>query len=276
MSLMLRLLAITLLLSSLAEANASNKKVESFLKNIFSRNPNISSIEVKVTNSAPLKQYKGWSVYFVELDALLKKEEREVKQKMIWFSNGSTITKELFDINSGKDIKDFVSLSFKDEYYSKENLIYGNANAKHKVVIFSDPLCPFCRNFVPGAIEYMKKEPRKFAVYYYHFPLPSLHPAAVELVKAAVALELKGRKNVVLDLYKVKVNPREKSKEKILEAFNKTMNSNIKKSDLLSKAVKEHIKHDLEVADSVMINGTPTIFFDGRVDKTKKKYKEAK
>jgi len=276
MSLMLRLLAITLLLSSLAEANASDKKVESFLKNVFTRNPNISSIKVKVTNSAPLKQYKGWSVYFVELDAMLKKEEREVKQKMIWFSNGSTITKELFDINSGKDIRDFVSLAFKDEYYSKENLIYGNANAKHKVVIFSDPLCPFCRNFVPGAIEYMKKAPRKFAVYYYHFPLPALHPAAVELVKAAVALELKGRKNVVLDLYKVKVDPREKSKEKILEAFNKAMNSNIKESDLLSKAVKEHIKHDLEVADSVMINGTPTIFFDGIVDKTKKKYKEAK
>jgi len=62
----------------------------------------------------------------------------------------------------------------------------------------------------------MKKEPNKFAIYYYHFPLESLHPAAVELVKAAIALELKGAKDVVLNLYKVNVNPKERSNEKIL------------------------------------------------------------
>jgi protein-disulfide isomerase len=167
-------------------------------------------------------------------------------------------------------------LPFKDEYYSKENLIYGNADAKYKVVIFSDPLCPFCRSFVPEAINYMKKEPNKFAVYYYHFPLPSLHPAAVELVKAAVALELQGGKDVVLNLYKVKVDPKEKSVEKILAEFNKVMNSDIKSFYLSSKEVSEQLKHDSEVADALMVNGTPTMFFDGKVDKTKQKYKEAK
>jgi hypothetical protein len=113
-------------------------------------------------------------------------------------------------------------------------------------------------------------------VYYYHFPLETLHPAAVELVKAAIALELKGRKNVVLDLYKVKVDPKERSHEKILAEFNKTMKSNIKPFELLSKEVTAHFKSDLEIAEKMMVNGTPMVFFDGKLDKTKMKYKEAK
>lgn len=276
MSLMLKLLAITLTLSSLLRADASSAAVEKFLKDTFSVNPNIQSINVKVTNVTEVKGYKDWNAYYVELDAMLKKEKRQVVQKMVWFSDGKVVTKELFDLDSGKNMSDLVSLPFKNEYYKKENLIYGNPNAKHKVVIFSDPLCPFCRTFVPEAVEYMKKEPNKFAVYYYHFPLDSLHPAAVELVKAAIALELKGRKDVVLDLYKVNVDPKEKNNEVILKEFNKVMRSDIKMFELMSKEVVEHFKNDLEVADALMVNGTPTMFFDGNMDKTKSKYKEAK
>ncbi len=276
MSLMLILLAITLTLSSLLRADASGAAVEKFLKDTFSANPNIQSINVKVTSVTEVKGYKDWNAYYVELDAMLKKEKRQVVQKMVWFSDGKVVTKELFDLDSGKNMSDLVSLPFKNEYYKKENLIYGNPNAKHKVAIFSDPLCPFCRTFVPEAIEYMKKEPNKFAIYYYHFPLDSLHPAAVELVKAAIALELKGRKDVVLDLYKVNVDPKEKNNEVILKEFNKVMNSNIKMFELMSKEVLEHFKNDLEVADALMVNGTPTMFFDGNMDKTKSKYKEAK
>ncbi|MCF6310513.1 MAG: thioredoxin domain-containing protein [Sulfurimonas sp.] len=273
---MLKLLAITLLLSSSAEASNVDKKIESFLKKTYSKNGNIESINVKVADGIPIKGQRNWLAYVVGLDAILKKDKRKVVQKMVWFSDGNLITKEIFDLNSGININDIVTFDFKDEYYKKENLIYGNENAKHKVVIFSDPLCPFCRAFVPKAINEMRKEPNKFAIYYYHLPLSSLHPAAVELVKAAIALELKGKKDVVLNLYKVKVNPNEKSVEKILEAFNKVMNSKIRMYDLLTKEVTKQIKHDLQVADALMVQGTPTMFFDGKRDKTKNKYKEAK
>jgi len=273
---MLKLLATTLLLSSLAQAGTSSKLVESFLTKTFGKNPNLSSLDVKVTNTIAIKGHRGWSAYFVEFNAVLKKDKRNVTQKMVWFSDGKVVAKELYDVKNGTDIKDLVSLPFKDEYYTKANLIYGNANAKHKVVIFSDPLCPFCRKFVPEAINYMKKDPNKFAIYYFHFPLPSLHPAAVELVKAATALEFKGRKDVVLDLYKVKVNSRETSQLKILSAFNKSMKSNITLSEMNDLKVLKHLKNDLDIADDVMVGGTPTMFFDGKLDKQKNKYKMAK
>ncbi|MDT8338196.1 MAG: thioredoxin domain-containing protein [Sulfurimonas sp.] len=273
---MLKLLATILITSSFAYAEDLNQKIETFIENSFDNNPNIKSMNVRILSKNRVQEHKNWSAYVVELDAILKKDGRQVVQKMLWFSDGEVITKELFDIQSAKAMNDFVSIPFKDEYYKRENLISGNTNAKYRVAIFSDPLCPFCKSYVPEAINHMKKEPNKYAVYYYHFPLETLHPAAVELVKAAIALELKGRKNVVLDLYKVKVDPKERSHDKILAEFNKTMNSNIKPFELLSKEVTAHFKSDLQIADMMMVNGTPMVFFDGKLDKTKMKYKEAK
>ncbi len=276
MSLMLKLLATILILSSFLRADASSEQVEGFLKKMFAGNQSIKSLKLKVTNVTDVKGHDDWKAYYVEFDAILKKDGRQVVQKMVWFSNGEVIAKEIFDLEQAKDMNEMVSLPMKPEHYKKENLIYGNENAKYKIAIFSDPLCPFCKTFVPEALEYMKKEPNKFAIYYYHFPLESLHPAAVELVKAAIALELKGAKDVVLNLYKVNVNPKERSNEKILEEFNKVMHSNIQPFELLSKEVSEHLQSDLKIADSLMVNGTPTLFFDGVIDRTKMKYKEAK
>ena len=277
MSLMLKLLATTLLLSSLAYAQSAGDKVSSFLEDQFGVNPRLKSVDVKVDSVVPVKEVKGWSAYIVDVTAVVKtKPERTINQKMIWFSDGNVITKNLIDLDSGLNLKELVKPKFKDIYYRPENLIYGNKDAKHKIVIFSDPLCPFCKGFVPGALQKLKKEPNKFAVYYYHFPLVRLHPASATLVKAAVAAELQGVKNVILRLYTVKVNPREKDVNKILAAFNKVEGTNITVADINSKAVKKQTKNDVDVANDLMVAGTPTVYLDGKIDNTKKKYLKVK
>ena len=279
MSLMSKLLATTLLLSSFvyANTNVDSKKIEGFLSEQFLENQNIKTIDVKVENRVPIKELKGWDGYIVNVEATLKKHPKNIiKQKMIWFSNGKMITKDLTDLNSGENLTDLIKPNFKSEYYKKENLIFGNVNAKHKIAIFSDPLCPFCRSFVPGALADMKKQPKKFAVYYYHFPLPRLHPASVEIVKAAVAAEQKGYKDVIEKLYHIKINPQEKNIDKILVAFNKAVGSDIKPEDLKKPAVLKEIKFDFDVANDVMVGGTPTVYLDGKIDKAKNTYKKLK
>nr|WP_321268536.1 thioredoxin domain-containing protein [uncultured Sulfurimonas sp.] len=275
---MLKLLATTLLLSSLLEASTSDAQMEDFLKKSFSANPNIVKLNVNIEQKIPLQDVKGWNAFIVEVAASVKAKEgtRDIKQKMIWFSNGDTISPDLINIKTGVSLKESVSPSFELKHYKKENLIYGNADAKHKIAIFSDPLCPFCRTYVPEVINKMKKDPKKFAIYYYHFPLPALHPAAVELVKAAVAAELQGVKDVVLKLYTVEIDSNEKDINKILAVFNKTMKTDIKPSDLKSKEVMNHINSDLDIADTLMVGGTPTVFFDDKLDKTKRKFEKAK
>ena len=277
MSLMLKLSATALLLSSALVANP-NEKIKDFLEESFSNNPSIKSLTVDVVERIPVKTMKNWDAVIVVVNATVKGKDkpRKVKQKMIWFTDGTVITKELTDMATSTSLRDYVTPSFKPSQYKKENLIYGDADAEHKVAIFSDPLCPFCRTFVPSAIKYMKKQPNKFAIYYYHFPLPTIHPAAIALSKAAIAAELKGRRNTVLDMYTINVNPRERDVKKILAAFNKTMHTDIKPSDLKSKEVIEHFKSDLKITEDLMVQGTPTIFFDGKIDKTKQKFKKVK
>jgi len=276
MLLMLRLLATTLLLSSFAYADASDQ-VEDFLTEQFSKNPNLRSVEVHIDEIRKLQEPKNWSAYIVTVNAVIKKEKNgKVKQKMVWFSDGNIITQNLTNMQSGQTLTDMIKPNFKDAYYKETNLIYGNANARHKVAIFSDPLCPYCKKFVPKAIKEMQKDPQKYAIYYYHLPLTRIHPASSTLIKVITAAELQGVKDVLLKAYAVELNPREKSEIKILAAFNKAVGTKITLTDIKSPAVLKQIKFDATVANDMMVAGTPTLYVDGKIDRTKNKYKKVK
>lgn len=273
---MSKLSAITILGTSLFAA--SNAEVEVFLKKQIGANPAVQNLEVKVSDSKPLDAPKGWNALIINLKADLKQgtSTRPISQNMVYFNNGDYITTDLTNIKTGAQLKNEVGPSFKSEFYSDANLLYGKKTAKHKVAIFSDPLCPFCRRYVPEAINYMKQYPDTFAVYYYHLPLESLHPAAVTLTKAAVAAELQGRKDVVLDMYGVELDAKLKDEQKILDAFNKKLGTTITIKDIQSPEVKKHAEFDMNVVQSMMVNGTPTVFFDGKKDGSKNQYKMVK
>ncbi len=277
MSLMSKL-STTILLSSLSLFGASNSEVVNFLTKQIGANKNVSNLQISVSNRAPVKELKGWDSVIVSLKANVKQgaQSRDIEQQMIYFVKGDFITKEFNSIKTGAALSASVAPGFEKSYYTKANLIYGNVNAKHKVAIFSDPLCPFCRRFVPEAISYMKKYPNDFAIYYYHFPLPALHPASVTLTKAAIATEHKGIKAKILDLYNVNINARETDEQKILDAYNKATGTNITVLDIHAPAVEKQFKFDKSIASKVMVQGTPTIFFDGVKDASKNKYKEVK
>jgi protein-disulfide isomerase len=268
---------ITLLLNSVIYAG-DNKLVEEFLTKSFKNNPSILKLKVKVNDRVAVPSMKGWDAVIVDVEAKVKAKpkNRDVKQKMIWFTSGDIITKDLIDMDTGESLKDTVSPTFNSDQYLKNHLIYGDVDAKHKVAFFSDPLCPFCRTYVPEAIKEMKKQPKKFAIYYYHLPLVSIHPASVALVKAAIVAELRGEKDVVLNMYNIKLDPREKDVKKILAAFNKTMKTDIKPNDLKSLEVMKHYEKDQKISRDLMVQGTPTGFFDDKIDRTKRKYKKAK
>jgi len=280
---MLKLSLATIIISSTLFASSADKDLEEFLTAKFKNNSRIIDLKVNVVDKnlvneiVPKEKKNSWYAYVVKVKAKVRDhgKKRNMTQKMIWFSNGTLITADLIDMDTGDSLKDNYP-SFEDSYYKKENLIYGHKDAKHKVAIFSDPLCPFCKRFVPKAIKDMKKYPDKFAIYYYHFPLPALHPASVTLTKAAIVAQDMGKKDVILNLYKVKIKPSERDKKKILKAFNKTMNTNITLKDIKSLKVKQQYKFDQEVAENAMVGGTPTLFFDGKLDKSKKKYKNVK
>lgn len=276
MSLMSKLSA-AILASSLSLFGATDAEVTSFLTKQIGANKNVSNLNITVSSRAAVKDLKGWDSVIVSLKAHVKQgnQSRDIEQQMIYFVHGDFITKELNNVKTGRPLSSTVSPKFEAAFYTKENLVFGNANAKHKVAIFSDPLCPFCRKFVPESINYMKKYPNDFAVYYYHFPLPALHPAAIALTKAAIAAEHKGL-NKVLEMYTVEVDAREADEKKIVAAFNKAVGTSLTVADIHTPAVEKQFRHDKSVASKVMVQGTPTMFFDGEKDAAKNKFRAVK
>lgn len=276
MSLMPKLSTILLLSASLF--GATDAEVVSFLKKGIGGNPNVSNLQIEINGKKNLASMSGWQAYFVSIEADVKQgaETRRINQNGTYFVSGNVIAPELVNLKTGERYNDTVAPDFNDAFYTKANRISGEANATHKVAIFSDPLCPFCRRYVPEAITYMAKYPKTFAVYYYHLPLAGLHPAAVTLTKAAIAAEQNGTENAVLRLYKVDINANEKDEQKILNAFNKTFGTKIDLADIRSSAVVKQFEFDQKVAQSMMVAGTPTVFFNGQKDPSKNKYKDVK
>ena len=66
-----------------------------------------------------------------------------------------------------------------------------------------------------------------------------------------------------------------KNLRKILEVFNRKMGTDIKAADLSSKEVLQHYQNDLRIAEEVMVSGTPTMFFNDKLDRTKRLYQKA-
>lgn len=276
MSLMQKLLVTIIALNSLISADEA--LVKSFLQKGIGANPNILSLDISVVDKIALEHPEDWVAYIIQLKGTAKMggKTKPISQRSIYYVGDGIITSELYDLKTGQKLSSSISPQFKDKYYDREHKLFGDKDAAHKVVIFSDPLCPFCRSFVPKALTHMKKYPRTFEVYYYHFPLSSLHPAAVPLVKAALSAELKGEKDVISNMYKVKVDGRERNVQKILDTFNKVQGTKITMADIADPTVLKQYKHGMQVAEEHLVNGTPTVFFDGEKDSSKMKYAKAK
>jgi len=276
MLLMPKLSATLLLCASLF--GATDAEVITFLKKGIGSNPNISNLDVDISGKQNVSGMSGWQAYFVTIEADVKQgaENRHINQNGTYFVNGDTLAPELVNLKTGERYNDTIAPQFSSTYYTKSNLVSGEANAAHKVAIFSDPLCPFCRRFVPEALSYMAKYPKSFAVYYYHFPLSQLHPSAVALTKAAIFAEQSGIDNVTLKMYQVDIDPNEKDEQKIVDAFNKTFKTKMSVTDLRRPSVIKQFEFDQKAVRTMTVNGTPTVFFDGVKDTKKTKYKDVK
>ncbi len=267
-----KFLSISILLSASLYANNSDDNIIEFEQKRVAQNPNIEVKDIKINTKKELP-IKGWNGYILDVEA--KVQGKELKVKDILFSDGKYIALDLIDSETGKSLKDIVTPNLTAKYYDKSKLIAGNHNAKDKIVIFSDPLCPFCQDYVPEVIKHVNKNSDTIALYYYHFPL-SIHPAATPLSKLAEIAKHKGIKDVELKVYQTNwetyFDSKSSDEKKILEAFNKELKTSIKLEEISTNEINSSIEKDLSMGDEIMVAGTPTIFINDVKDSTKLKY----
>ncbi len=255
-------------------AKAVDNDIIAFEKKRFQNNKQIELKNVELYFKQELEQ-KDWYAYILNVDAHY--QGKPVKFKDIVFSNGLVVAPELIDLKSGNSLKESVVPTLGAKYYDKSNLILGNANAKDKIVVFSDPLCPFCMDYIPDVINHVKKS-ANVALYYYHFPLLRLHPASKALTKLMDVAREQGVKDIILKTYQADwdkyFTEQETDELKILNAFNQEFGLTLTLEQIQDKRIEDKIYNDISLGEDAMVQGTPTIFVNGKYDKLKTKFLE--
>jgi len=271
-SLTLKLLTIVLSVNTLF-AGATEDKILKFLSKSVQPTKSYKIKDIRLAGSQDVKNIPGWKIYFVKIDLDLVGKNKSITISDKIFTNGKIVSRDLLDIDSVKSIKNDFVPDFDTKYYSKSNIIAGNSDARNKLVIFSDPLCPFCMSFMPDIINFVNKYPKQFVLYYYHFPL-NIHPQSPTLIKASLAAKKKGLKNVDIKVYEEAFDFENGEDEKaVLKAFNKLMETKITIKEINAKDIAKHMKDDMKIVNTLGLNGTPRLFTNGKIDSHRILYK---
>ena len=274
MSLMSKLLMSTVVATVALSANAQpdSKQLIKYIKNAIVKNPQVKVNGVTIIESKTDKDLPGWNILLTTMD--LDYQGKEIHAPETMFVKDGIITGHLVNLKTGSDYRDTIKPSVPDSYYNEKHLLFGNKDAKHKILIFSDPQCPFCQKTVPGILKAAKDNPTELAVYYYHLPLVRIHPVSEILTRVMHIAQEEGKKDVVEKMYTLKINARENNMTKVLAAIQSHTGYSVSSSKVDAKDVKEAIKADELSATRMMVSGTPTIYIDGVWDKQRDGYKK--
>ncbi len=274
MSSMSKLLTSALISTAVLSASVQpdNKLLLKYVKRNIVKNPQVKVNGVTVIESKTHKDLPGWTVLLTTMDLTYQKKEIHAPEMM--FVKDGLITGHLVNLKTGRDYRNEIKPTVPASYYNKEHLLFGNKDAEHKVLIFSDPQCPFCQEVVPDIFKAAKEHPDKLAVYYYHLPLLRLHPVSGVLTRVMHVAQNEGKLDVVEKIYSLQINPRETNETKILNAVKKHTKYEVTSAQINDRKVKEALKADEEDAGRMMVSGTPTVYLDGEWDKMRDGYKK--
>ena len=253
----------------------SDEQIAAVAQQSVAANPNVELKGMRVVRRAALKPIAGWESLQLEfdLDAGRGESRRALTTTELWFAGPGVIAPEILMLPEGRSLKHTIKGEVTPEHTREDRRIAGHEDAKNQVIVFSDPLCPACREVVPSVIALAQKHPKELAVYYYHKPISALSPV---LMKASLALKEAGRSGVELALYEKPFEISSPDEMAALEAFNKVFGSELSLSDINSNAILHHMNEDARIAGELLIMGTPTFFVNGEFDMDQNKIEAIK
>lgn len=272
-SLTLKLLTILVALNISLWANPEEEKVLSFFKNAIAASADYELKKIVILKKEPLEEAKGFHAYFVKIDLTLKAKKKDISISDIVFTNGEVLTKDFLYLETKKSMKNSLTLDVDASFYDKAHLIEGSIEAKNKLLVFSDPLCPSCMEVIPELIHFTKENSKDFALYYYNFPL-SIHKGADTLVKAMIKAKQDGVKDITLKVYEEVFELEKTDEQSVLDTFNKAIGTKYTLAQIDTKEIRAILEQDIQKAKDILVKGTPTLFINGKRDMSKKAYKD--
>jgi protein-disulfide isomerase len=140
----------------------------------------------------------------------------------------------------------------------------GPANAAVTLVEFSDFQCPYCARLSPVLDSVVKAYPRDVRLVFKHFPL-SFHAQARGAAAAAMAAGKQGK----FFEFRAKVMPQFRNlSDSLYLAVAKDLKldmARFRKDMVLNDAVNEVLEADMALGRDIGVEGTPTVFVNGRL-----------
>jgi len=258
------LILVFLCLTSSAAMDAKQIVIYKYLKQQLNqeliKNPG-NKVKIVYTRFLTSKTVdQTWSGYFVsmKLNVSNGKESETRFFRSVLFTDGKYVTDELSTPLGDQIAADLTPKVTKD-MYDAEHYVCGNKNALHKLVLFTDPLCPACRIAMPKILKKVRQNPTLFALYVYHYPLINLHPKSEEIVKGVISLTRAGKKDIFDKVYTEDIS----SAEDLRRMYG---SYKITQKDVVN------YKKDLEATERLAVVGTPSLYFDGVLDPFGKKF----
>jgi len=253
----------------------SQQSVEYYVKQYIENKMHSPVEKVETLSHYMVGGTQGWEAYFLNLEVKIKmgKVYRIKSVSQVVFTKGKQIAFSLKD-KKGRDYAKILKPKVPQEAYDDEHLLVGNKNATHKILVFSDPFCPFCQEIVPQIIKSVQDNPDKFALYYYHLPLLRIHPASSVVTKAMYIFQKQGKLKELVDMYHLLVSERERNEAVILQAIKNKTGITLTSEQINAPEIQEALAFDNAMKKRLMVTGTPTIFIDGIWDPTRKAYKK--
>ncbi len=136
----------------------------------------------------------------------------------------------------------------------------GSENAKAKVVVFSDFLCPYCAKLHEQMNDILSKNPEKVSLDLRTF---IIHDDAVLMSEAAYAAGQQGKFKEASDLLFAKYN--ESSEDSMVKmAEELKLDVDKFKNDMKSEAAQKAIETDNSDAGKLGLQGTPSVFINDK------------
>lgn len=138
----------------------------------------------------------------------------------------------------------------------------GAPMARVTIAIFSDFECPYCGRAHPVLEEVLRELEGDVRVVFFHYPLPA-HPHAAAAARAAVAAERQGR---FWEMHDVLFDHQLQLTDADLERYATEIGLDLERfhADLASPEVAARVEADRAAGREVEIEGTPTLFINGR------------
>ncbi len=258
--------------SGTSEASVDNAKLMKFIETQVVKNKDVKVLGVEIIEQKKVDELPGWEIVFVNMK--LQYNNQMINAPETFFVRDNVITPLIFDMDKNINYRDEVKPTIKDALYNKEHLVAGNSDAKHKILVFSDPQCPFCQEVVPDLLKAARENPNVLSVYYYHLPLEQIHPVSVTLVKIMEFAQKTGKLDMIEKLYSLQIDPATTDEAMIIAEVKKQIGFSVTSAQINTKDIMTALQNDKDTASRTMVTGTPTVYIDGKIDKLREGYKD--